>query len=114
MTWLYDTFGTAWPLLAIVFFVVGLKALSNLFEKPAEISEADVAEIIDTFLKGGGRPYDWDDFISVTIKEPRLDAIRRRCAGLPEEFPSIDGKAYCSEEGKDVLRGYIAQLRATA
>lgn len=41
-------------------------------------TRADVANIIDAFVSGAGTPWDWDDFCSVRIADPELDAIRLR------------------------------------
>ncbi len=54
------------------------------------LTAADVAGYIDDFLNDRGRPWDWDDFTSIPIADPRLDGIRREAemvrlpAGEPE------------------------------
>lgn len=112
--WLYDHVGPTWPVFVIPVFILALKAFSNLFETPADPTPREVSKTLKAFLDGKLSDGDWDDFICIKIKEPGLDAIRARCAGLSHEFPSPDRRAYCSEEGLDVLRSYIAQLDATA
>jgi hypothetical protein len=67
-----------------------------------ELTPADVAQEIRTFLAGSAGDWDWDDFLSIRIKDPRLDAIRRRCNSIPDEYPPI-GKGYCNEAGRAVL-----------
>lgn len=45
-----------------------------------------VAKILRDFLEGTGGPYDWDDFESVPITDPKLEDVRRRAvqAGPPD------------------------------
>jgi hypothetical protein len=40
----------------------------------------DVAQYLRDFIEGTGGERDWDDFESVPIADPRLDAIRRSAA----------------------------------
>lgn len=39
-----------------------------------------VAETIRAFLDGSGGDWDWDDFTSCSLGDPRLDSIRARAA----------------------------------
>jgi hypothetical protein len=43
--------------------------------------------------------------------DPQLDRIRLRCAGLPQEFPSMQKGHYCNEAGIDVMREMVRELR---
>jgi len=95
---------------ALIAFVV----IVSRTQKPVTTTAEEVAEAIETFLEGRGSSHDWDDFISIPIADPALEAIRLRCGGLPEEFPSRDNHQYCSLEGEQVLRTYVAQLRGRA
>ena len=45
-----------------------------------------MAVIIEQFLDGTGGRWDWDDFVSLRIEDPELDAIRLRCARLQDEI----------------------------
>ena len=65
------------------------------------LTAAEVAQEIRTFLAGSG-PSEWDDFLSVRIKDPYLDAIRRRCISVHDEYPAVE-RGYCNEEGRTVL-----------
>ncbi|HLY99109.1 MAG TPA: hypothetical protein VKT33_08590 [Candidatus Angelobacter sp.] len=72
----------------------------------------EVAKVLENFLEGSGGPWDWDDFTQgMSLKDPELEAIRRRCAGLGTEFPATSPNHYCGEEGLKVLRSYITSLR---
>jgi hypothetical protein len=70
----------------------------------------EVADIIEKFLDGTGGRWDWDDFTSMRIKDPALDAIRRKCTALYDEDP-FPGK-YCGPTGVETMRAFIASLRA--
>lgn len=41
---------------------------------------AYVAATIDAFLDGSGGDWDWDDFTTCSLPDPRLDSIRIRAA----------------------------------
>ncbi len=79
-----------------------------------ETDRLEVARILENFLHGLGSPWEWDDFTQgMSLKDPRLEAIRQRCAGLSKEFPALSPSEYCGEEGRKVLRSYITELRKT-
>jgi hypothetical protein len=74
-------------------------------------SRGEMADTIEQFVQGICWQRVWDDFCSVPIIDPQLDAIRQRCAGLPKEFPPTEKNGYCSEAGIAVLRGIVQELR---
>jgi hypothetical protein len=76
-----------------------------------ERTSAETADIISTFLRGDGSAWAWDDFISVRIKDPALDAIRAQCAALPETHPPAVAGRYCSDAGMAVLHSLAENLR---
>jgi hypothetical protein len=76
-----------------------------------ERTRAEVAEIIATFLSGGGGAWDWDDFISIRIKDPSLDAIRVQCAALRDDYPPSVPSHYCGDAGMTILRSLAEALR---
>ena len=63
-----------------IFIVV--KILIKPFEKPAKVSADEVVTYLRDFLEGTGGAWDWDDFISIQIADPRLEAIRKRAFAL--------------------------------
>jgi hypothetical protein len=69
----------------------------------------EVAEIIERFLDGTGGRWDWDDFCSLRIDDPALDAVRIRCVDLHDEDP--DPFQYCGPSGTETLRGLVSSLR---
>lgn len=83
-----------------------------MVSKEEEMSRPEVAQILEHFLQGSGTPWEWDDFTQgMSLKNPRLEAIRRRCAGLGKEFPPLSPSEYCGEEGRKVLQSYVTELR---
>jgi hypothetical protein len=76
----------------------------------AHLTKIDVINFIKSFLDETGGEWDWDDFISIPIKDKELDKIRDRCASLPEEFPPTAKGQYCNEEGLRVLQEYVEIL----
>ena len=78
------------------------------------LTRSQVAQILEDFLEGRGGLYSWDGFTQGRpLDDEELERIRSRCAGLSEEFPSDDGKAYCNENGLRVIRDYVVQLRTS-
>jgi hypothetical protein len=79
--------------------------------RKTERSRGEVADIIERFVDGICGKWDWDDFISWPIVDPHLDAIRTRCAGMSQEFPTAEKRHYCNEAGMEVLRQMVRELR---
>jgi hypothetical protein len=76
------------------------------------LGRLEVAQILENFLQGAGGPWDWDDFISVgNVADDRLKQIQRHVNLLSDEFPPEKPGEYCNEQGRDVIRRYIAELR---
>jgi hypothetical protein len=67
---------------------------------------------ITRFLSGIGGAYDWDDFLTIPIKDQRLNAIRIECLDLREKFPPESCRQYCSDEGLERLRGILKGLQS--
>ena len=80
-------------------------------KRTVDLTREEVATTIENFLEGLGGKYDWDDFISFGITDPRLDDIRERCNRLSEEFPAIGRGHYCGPDGIEVMREFIRELR---
>lgn len=74
-------------------------------------SRAEVADTIERFIDGICSRWDWDDFCAAPMIDLQLDAIRIRCAGLPQEFPSTQKGHYCAEAGIAVMRQIVRKLR---
>jgi len=74
------------------------------------LSRREVIEYIRNFLDDLGGDWDWDDFISIRLDTPDLEAIRVECATLPERYPPERSGRYCNEEGLQVLRTIVLRL----
>ena len=71
-------------------------------------TKAEVADIIEQFLDRTGGQWDWDDFTSIRILDPELDAIRMRCVDL---YDDTARPAYCGPSGMSEMRQMIQRLR---
>lgn len=79
-----------------------------------QLSKREVAQILEDFIENRGDPWAWDDFISAAkLENGELEAIRRRCAGLSAEFPSEKQGEYCNENGREIIRSFVSQLKAS-
>ena len=65
------------------------------------LSAAGAIEIVHDFLENRGGPYDWDDFLTLPVKNELVDAFRRQCL-------TID---VFSEDGKNELRKALDTFR---
>ena len=71
----------------------------------------EVADIIESFVEGSGRDWDWDDFCSLKIENGELDAIRLKCINVSFTHRPQPGHGYCNEEGIQLLREIAKELR---
>jgi hypothetical protein len=76
------------------------------------MSVSEVADLLERFANDQASGYDWDDFLSVQLDDPNLDAVRLEAGRLAQAYPPPNGRGYCSDEGKDILRALAAGLRA--
>jgi hypothetical protein len=44
----------------------------------------EVVGYLRAFIEGTGGDWDWDDFVSIPIADPRLDSIRERASRFPD------------------------------
>lgn len=81
--------------------------------KKYKLSNQEVAQILEDFLEGKGSRWAWDDFtLGMSFEDKNLEEIRSRCVGLSQEFPPDNPNEFCNEQGRNVIRGYVKQLRA--
>jgi len=97
--------------LLIVGLFIAAQAMTWIREKVRPTTAAEVADTLERFVQGTSNEWEWDDFLTHPLGDPRLEQIRLRCAQLDEEFPTND-QCYCNEQGVDVIRGFISQLRS--
>jgi hypothetical protein len=80
--------------------------------RKSKLGKLEIAQILQDFLDGTGNPLAWDGFTTgMRFEDSYLDGIRIRCARLSEEFPPAGPREYCGEQGRDVIRNYIRELR---
>jgi hypothetical protein len=82
--------GVAFAMLAIPIVIV-VKLIVTPFAKPTSRAADEVAHLLRDFHDGTGDGYDWDDFVSVPIADPRLESIRERAWAL--NLP-VDAKGF--------------------
>jgi hypothetical protein len=81
--------------------------------KRHELTNKEVAQILEDFLEGRGSRWAWDDYtLGTSFEDKHLEQIRIRCVGLTEEFPPHGPNEYCNEEGRNVIRDCVKELRA--
>ena len=71
-------------------------------------TKAEVADIIEQFLDDSGDRWAWDDFTSIRIVDPQLDAIRLRCIDL---YDGAAQQGYCGPDGVSEMRRMVEGLR---
>ena len=100
-----------WILLALAAVIAGGIFVAGRFSNPNDMTGEEVANRIDNFLAGRGDDRDWEEFTSLPIHDPVLDAIRVKCAIAQVQYPPEDGRGWCSAEGRRVLRDLAAEAR---
>jgi hypothetical protein len=85
--------------------VLPLGILTQLFRGKGtrDRSAEDVVGLLGDFIDGTGGDWDWDDFTSVPIMAPELEAIR-----LEAEFVTLP----VTSAGRDKLQELLAKARA--
>jgi hypothetical protein len=66
--------------------------VAGFFSRPKKRTPAEVAGFIRDFLEGRGGEWDWDDFTSVPLVDPKLEAIRLGAASIALPV-TVDGMA---------------------
>ena len=80
--------------------------------KKHTLGKEEVARYLEDFINGTGTEWDWDDFTSgMSLDDEYLETIRRRVANLGREFPTDKRHKWANEQGLDVIRAYIKELR---
>ncbi len=77
----------------------------------ARRTKLEVADIVEAFVEGTGRDWDWDDFCSLKIGNRELDEIRLKCTNLSFTHPPPPGYGYCNEQGIQLFREVVNDLR---
>jgi len=68
--------------IALLPVLLPVAAIAGLFSKPTKRTIDEVESYLSNFIEIRGQPFGWDDFTSVDIDDPELDAIRTRAANI--------------------------------
>ena len=99
---------SGWPAILLAPVVIPIGVLLLLcarlvgLKSTADLTPKDVEGYLQDFLDGRGGDWDWDDFTSVRITEPTLDAIREQAQHV--DLP-VDGT------GRATLEQLLEQVR---
>jgi hypothetical protein len=83
----------------VVQLVVRVFGLKN----SADLTAEEIAGYLENFIEGRSGDWDWDDFTSIPITDPALEAIRQEAAIM--ELPTDDA-------GDAKLRQLLARARS--
>ena len=73
----------------------------------------EVADLIRRFLSGNVSPWEWDDFISIPLRDPQLESVRKVCGSAPDDYPALEPARYCNQEGAEMLRKLAAAIESS-
>jgi len=68
--------------IVVVPFVMVAQLITLPFQRPVKRSADEVVQYLRGFMDGTGGKWDFDDFTSCSIADPRLESIRDRVAQL--------------------------------
>ena len=83
---------SGWAAVALAPFVILAMPFAILFNiillilghrATADLTAEDVRSYLSDFLEGRGEEWDWDDFTSIALSDPELDAIRMEADSVP-------------------------------
>ena len=76
------------------------------------MGRAELADVIERFVSGDCGPREWDDFVSISVKEDsEAETLRLEAAATAEDYPSDSPTVWCSAAGVLRLLEIAAQLR---
>lgn len=85
--------------------------INLFFGKKYQLSDLEIADLIERFLAGNVKAYEWDDFISIHIKDSRLEQVRKECDEIFYKFPATELGQYCNDRGKQELLAIDQRLK---
>ena len=103
LVWLF------WIVVAVPLLIVA--SVVGYITGGAKRTRLEVAEDLQIFADGRDGPWEWDDFVSIGIRDPELDAIRARVAELDREYPPGEQDKYWNPAGVAVVRKIARKLR---
>jgi hypothetical protein len=75
------------------------------------LNRIEVMKAIEDFLNHQDGEWDWDDFISIPLDDPELEAVRMECLHLPDKFPPALKNEFCNKKGIERLAEIFQGLR---
>jgi len=90
-----------------------MNILKHVFSRDSELSDSEIAALIENFANGTSGNWDWDAFISIQYSNKRIEAARIECLRVAHDFPG-GATRWCNNEGLERLRAVAAQLRTPA
>ena len=100
---------SGWPAILLAPLAIPVILLIKLAERlfglktSVDLTAQDVESHLRDFLEGTGGDWDWDDFTSIPITDPRLDGFREEAALVPLPLDA---------EGEATLRRLLEEVRA--
>ena len=73
------------------------------WERGVDRTPEEVAGFLDDFVDGTGGEWDWDEFESVPINNPTLNALRKRAVILGPPHPDLEGLRSIAEEARALV-----------
>jgi len=67
------------------------------------MNEKELAALLKAFVGGTSGKWEWDDFISVTQRDPEIEHIRQRLLTIDHEYPPTKPGEYCNEQGAEAM-----------
>ena len=95
--------------LIVIFAIILLFKFANTFLKP-EMRRDEIIEILDDFTNDKGGRWDWDNFISIRLRNVEAEEVRIEVLKIEEEFPPSQKGQWCSQEGVEKLKNLAARL----
>ena len=93
------------PIAIVIAVVVQLVVRILGLKNSVDLTADDVASYLHDFLEERGGDWDWDDFTSIPITDPALEAIRQEANLIPLPL---------NEVGEAKMRKLLARARALA
>lgn len=67
------------------------------------MTEAEVANLIRSFLDGSCGKWEWDDFVSAPKGDRQIESLRQNILNLQLAYPSDKPNQWSSKEGLEAL-----------
>ncbi len=75
----------------------------------ANSTREDVATSLEHILNGDA--YVWDDYTVIVERDLVLDTLRQKVLALEVSHPPGPDDVYVNSEGREIIRGYLRDLR---